>query len=937
MGGDYRFVAWARAAIGALLDGAQRQATLALGDAGTAGVPLVGYGAGDVVGIDPRAVIRRVPPDGSCDHEPNLFASIELEHPALPWMASPPGAATRTPPWLVLVVVREQPGVRVATTPGSRLTELVVELPARPGDELPDLTQAWAWAHAQSTGAADAPMDVSVLARSAGESRARLIAPRALAPRTAYVACVVPAYAAGVDAMHGATPGDLTALAWTGAETSIRLPVFFAWRFTTGEGGDFASLARALRPEQLAAEVGGRIVDLSRPGWGMPDAPDARVEVGGALRSPAWTAPPPSPAAAALGVATLAAIDAPAPAPGVAPAYPPPMYGAAATRAERSDTAPPWQATLSGDVAQRIAAGLGAELVRADQDALAEAAWREAADAEQANVLVRRAELAAEVTLALARRHIGALASDGEVLSIARPLLRRVRMPAPAPSTPQPTIAAAIERTAMPTAALSPALRRIGRFTPAATTRAPIVAGALLERVEAGAIDPAPATRLAAGAVAFDQLADADPTRPTLVAATPEAIDAAAVIWRRHVPVPHPFPTPLPTPTPHVPVPRGPVLHLRRPGLPDGEGPMRPPVLDPDAPPDPVHIDALRLAARRHQAYVLARLTPRPRPRPRFGHAGARPLLAIRAVIEAQWSPAAGILPILDARIAGVERAGFAPIRITPVLERPLVQLLHRRSPEHVMPGISGLTQDRVALAVTGPDFVRALLVGANEELGRELLWRGFPGALGHTWLRTFWGRHVIGPDGLRTPVPDIPPIEAWPPEGPPVDATQLVLVIRAELLKRYPNAIIYAAPAEWVGVRRRVADVPPTFPVMSARLGEDLAMFGFDLAVGAVRGGVAPPADPGWYFVIAEHPSEPRFGLAARSIGTPARWRDLAWDDLAPDDTVRNHLRVDGPLQQRSLAATPAVAWGTDAAQIAAITLRVPTRVAFHASTLLV
>jgi hypothetical protein len=269
------------------------------------------------------------------------------------------------------------------------------------------------------------------------------------------------------------------------------------------------------------------------------------------------------------------------------------MYGAAATRAERTDVASAWQTALGRDVAQRIAAGLGAALVRSHQDELVEAAWRQAGDAEQANALIRRAELAAEVTQALARRHIGALESDGEVVSVARPLLGRIRMPDSAPEAARLTVAAAIERTAIPTAALSPALRRAGRLAPRDDARRPVEVGAMLERVEAGEIEPVPPVRLAAGAVGFDQLADADPTQPQLITATPAAVDAAAVIWRRRADVadhgptrPHGPVEPTPRSTPSPPV------MLRRATIPDGEGPFRPPPLEDDETPDRYHISA---------------------------------------------------------------------------------------------------------------------------------------------------------------------------------------------------------------------------------------------------------------------------------------------------------------------------------------------------------
>lgn len=94
--------------------GPRRRAALGHARAGRRGL---GHGTArrvrtrDVTGLDAAAVIRTVPPNGSCDHEPNLFASVELEHPALPWLVSPGGSADRVAPWIVLIVVRDQPGV----------------------------------------------------------------------------------------------------------------------------------------------------------------------------------------------------------------------------------------------------------------------------------------------------------------------------------------------------------------------------------------------------------------------------------------------------------------------------------------------------------------------------------------------------------------------------------------------------------------------------------------------------------------------------------------------------------------------------------------------------------------------------------------------------------------------------------------------------------
>ena len=55
-------------------------------------VPLRLYGPGDVIGIDPRAVLRTDPPRGTADFEPNYLACIEFDTPDFPWLFTPAAA-----------------------------------------------------------------------------------------------------------------------------------------------------------------------------------------------------------------------------------------------------------------------------------------------------------------------------------------------------------------------------------------------------------------------------------------------------------------------------------------------------------------------------------------------------------------------------------------------------------------------------------------------------------------------------------------------------------------------------------------------------------------------------------------------------------------------------------------------------------------------------
>src|SRR5205085_845910 len=164
-------------------------------------------GPGDVVGLDPRQVIRTDPRPGATDAEPNYLVQVGLDRPDLPWLFTPAAAsaADKLRPWLVLVVVALGRGVnRLPPTAGS-LPALELLSEADPGRQLPDVADSWAWAHAQVMLLAGERVD-AVLAGVPERNTARLVCPRRLDPTTRYLACVVPAFEAGRRAGLGLPP-----------------------------------------------------------------------------------------------------------------------------------------------------------------------------------------------------------------------------------------------------------------------------------------------------------------------------------------------------------------------------------------------------------------------------------------------------------------------------------------------------------------------------------------------------------------------------------------------------------------------------------------------------------------------------------------------------------------------------------------------------------
>src|SRR5690606_20154350 len=110
---------------------------------------------------------------------------------------------------------------------------------------------------------------------------------------------------------------------------------------------------------------------------------------------------------------------------------------------------------------------------------------------------------------------------------------------------------------------------------------------------------------------------------------------------------------------------------------------------------------------------------------------------------------------------------------------------------------------------------------------------------------------------------PDIAPIHGWPRTGPLGSHTrgagadgQIVLLVRGALIRRYPNAVLLAWKATPDGARISEDAADIRTPVFQGRLDPDVIFAGFDLRDTEIEQG------GGWFFLVQEQPTEPRFGL---------------------------------------------------------------------------
>lgn len=315
---------------------------------------------------------------------------------------------------------------------------------------------------------------------------------------------------------------------------------------------------------------------------------------------------------------------------------------------------------------------------------------------------------------------------------------------------------------------------------------------------------------------------------------------------------------------------------------------------------------------------------------------GTDPLMTVPATVASRL-----VLP--RPIVAGTLRDVLQPLALTPQFPYPTFQLLREEALQRLFPGAADIPVNGVAALFANRPMIEAFLIGMNHEFSRELLWRDFPVDHG-TFFSRFWA-------AARQ---EISPIEGWPvtsalgAHGPTDEpASLLMLVTRAELFERIPNATVYASPARPAadGNGRSVDTATRRDPLFQITLGGGLRVFAFDLSAAVARG---VSSSDGWYFVVQEHPGAPRFGLddAVAGFGSvPAAWSELVWPqvvrtsaefealvhvDAGPGSALAGTTLPDGG------SSTMRHRWGFSAAHMAHITLQRPVQLAIHGSRLI-
>jgi hypothetical protein len=948
--GAYAFASWLRRGISSKIatigDQGPTTETFASVEVGisinqgslTAAKKLHLVGPGEVTGIDPRTVLRVWPSAGAYDAAANYLPLIEFDQPDLPWRYTPahPDSQGRLRPWICLIALKDEEHELREPDPDHPLPVVRVSKDA----PLPNPKQTWAWAHVQVDGLSTVTAaDIETLIENEpARLLARLLCPRRLEARTPYTVFLVPSFERGRLAGLGqAVPESVHALdeAWTQPppprSAALELPVYHSWEFTSVSAEDFGALVRRLRKKAIT-EGGMRAMDVGDPGLDLGPASSHPLGLEGAMRAPALKSTPWDATERDAWITELKGlVDTPTTlmtAAGAGRRLAPPLYGRWHAGHDVLATHPAsgawsWFDELNADPRLRVAAALGVAVVQSRQDQLVAGAWRQVEGIRELNAELRQAQAARELARRVHERHLAS--PDPQVaLQLTGPVHGRIIRDATTLTLPSYFARAGGPGTAIRPGVLAPQWRRIARRTGPVARRQGALTGdprasTLLERLVKGELQiapPPPTPSLMANLSALGIQPQGDPAtapgggpgfQPREF--PPESIEG----WNSAPAVPPGGPD------------SGPGAEFRA-----AVAASWPALTAPEPP--VVKLTAVDLEDLSTQ--VLRELDP---------ESTVTQLYQARMTIDPgfAWDPADQLEPVMAA----------------PTFPNPMFEPLRELSQDWVFPGLDKVPPNTMSLLEINRRFVYAYMVGLNHEMAGALLWNGYPTDLRGTHFKHFWdpasyygsAGQTLDPSTLE----DVDPITDWPTTGAssalamvgkksPLSTNPLVLLLRGDLLARYPNLLVYAAKAKLrTGAtdpqdpkQREPDDAHEERPIFGGTLKPDVSFFAFaDLTAAKVTGGAT---DPGWYFILQEQPSETRFNLNTDVAQSFSTWEDLAWGDLAGAATVA-YIDLDNNKPTKAPAQSPAT-WATStgagtAADMASITLQKRVRLAVHGS----
>lgn len=828
-------------------DGLRRRVTLGVqpkANGATQGVSAIEksvdiYSAGDIQGINTSMFAAVEPRKGSKGVEPNYFPYIDFVDADFPWRYSLDVSAGdgkgRIKPWLSLIVLEADEF--------SYLTKGATPLPAleviNPKSSLPNLNTSWVTAHTQVSTAGTGSTSLSEIIENDPSSQfARLICTRRLSANTSYYAFLVPVFEAGRLSGLGqdVTPENWDDLAWDHqAEVAVQLPYYYTWSFTTDEMADFESLVRRLSPnaDDGNAEGATRSVSIEEPGF-FSDThwPQENIEAEAAIM--------------------------------------PPSFVRAPEIIERS--------SLTAQLADTLTETLQSDATPSSENDHADAEdplvtlpiyGRYYTEPESITHEPETAPWVDEINLDL-RLRLGA-GAGAEVVKAGQE------------------------------AFMSQCWAQSGAIQEANQSLANLQ---VAEKVSAVMVDKhiqsVPAETILAMSVPFLDLVDAG-----------DGISMSAKLNRQALPVG------AATRSLRRTAAKRPTISYSKSR---GEGVKRKATIASAS----TYLTgktrdrriATAMAKKRQRAIDSARKVATARMSTLTISDEHAELLKRNSAVEVAPTIRVGKIDLQNYKvnlIARVENLALDkamstidpgrneaittldPITKAPLITEGLADRLVKYDRKFILANAADLPEDSVTLGVENRPFIEAVLAGANHEMIKELVWREFPVEITETVFKRFWDRGEVGPEAQSNDVTDL---DQWTGHAGDHfiagDEARLILIVRGELIKRYPDVQI--------GVLHMSADELSGFslddgrliePQFQGLLGGKTGYYGFDLSVEDLQ------RDPqNYFFAIFQPLGRFRFGLdiatrAKRSAvrravfqETPASLDDLSWSHMHMTDS---------------------------------------------------
>ncbi len=920
------------------------------------------YGPGHVTGIDHRSIVRTIPRKGVKNFEANFLCAIEFYDEDFPWRYTPLlPAVGKLQPWIWLVVLKQDEFQR------SRMTETslpAIEIfSAAMSKAFPDPATTWAWAHTHLNFAIDGLKPVTdqriavrdKLNENANLGCSRLICPRHLQPSTQYTAFLVPAFEKGrlsglgkEEELINTAPN--TQASWSVSSGATVFPVYYEWDFVTQSRGDFESLARLLSPlneeESKNLAQAGLTMEVSNPGWGLTHKGANLVlnceSALNPLNRQAYTLLTDSNVIedknftkaiadlVNLGVASPTDItnnnavsnpfyensnledD---------PIIVPPLYGSfyrdnpaktSSSNPAKSNSAKSkdWYNQLNLNPAFRIAASAGTSVVQKDQEIFMDRAWDQLNLLNEERLLAKRWHYSMELSESFFNKRINPVVSTQvtdnaagaakayNALSLLAPMYKSLALDKKSFSEVVKTRPMASVYTASFNKIIRPGGPLTSRVNAAAVanTGASTTGAVSSSRSVGGSIAAVPHVVSAAATSAVATPAATAAATTTATTTTFFSANRINGAFLNAMLVAEPF----------VVVQRDYLLEILT-GIVSEFNQMsrifRFSTLREEKNEQLVN-EGLSGFSACHTAFIKLQNL--------FKKETKQPLvftsdIKLFSAIAMQIKPVATVTARFHGMLPGKKQVDINSSSVAadaPEFPEPMYRSLAEQSIDYILPGLSEIPPNKVALLVANQSFIESYMVGLNHEIAREYLWREFPAPLNGTSFKQFWDtRNNPAAAGNPEKFKDIKAVKNWfaanglpselgknPASGKPTE--KMVVLVRGDLLRKYPNTEIYMHKAKWIGANNTKPREPETaindstvkYPLFSAFIEPDYQFLGFDVnpheAVGIDN-------EAGWYFVMKERAGDIHFGLDIDASTTNPSWAAL--ETTTPENTCIN------------------------------------------------